>query len=461
MEAVMRSRRGEPRVVSIRRNSLSFSFTKVLKGSVKGDNKWVGIEYKGWVNVGIANKPRLIRAVSKVENDQDQVSFVSPNPRLVSIPQSDPPPLTHLLAAAAKYKRPTTLSCILTCIHSRRSPFITNDSLSLTSLIHAFIAGRYTLLLDVPMASTSVALAVSHAVTFLTAKLAGSYAPSALVKLQTVLEANLIAHYSSSWVPTEPVRGSGRRCMTLSPTCLPPRPVWTACAAANVQWFDWIALLGNSEFDLFVDPACVAIRCQDKIVNVWSAESAKPAAPVKVAVSTHRSQLTVGATRKTFAQKVLEEDKEEEEKIFTMLADEISAPTWMTPILTQFPAPTRSTSPLSSISEQSRCSSRSSNSSSSGFSFTSADTASSRTSAASAKSASSDLKPSRRERARQARVFVDTTRTEVTPYDGGKTTVLTGGVMLGGGPKAAAKPKFLAANNAAMTHSNSWRSVRA
>lgn len=42
---------------------------------------------------------------------------------------------------------------------------------------------------------------------------------------------------------------------------------------------------------------------------------------------------------------------------------------------------------------------------------------------------------SRRERARQARVFIDTSKTEVTPYDGGKTTVLTGGVMLGAPPK--------------------------
>ena len=42
------------------------------------------------------------------------------------------------------------------------------------------------------------------------------------------------------------------------------------------------------------------------------------------------------------------------------------------------------------------------------------------------------FKLSRRERARQAKVFVDTSKTEVTPYDGGKTTVLTGGVMLGG-----------------------------
>jgi hypothetical protein len=68
----------------------------------------------------------------------------------------------------------------------------------------------------------------------------------------------------------------------------------------------------------------------------------------------------------------------------------------------------------------------------------------------------SESKQSRRERSRHARVFVDTTKTEVTPYDGGKTTVLTGGVMLGGGPKTAPKPK--ATTNAAST---TWRSVRA
>jgi protein Tob/BTG len=42
---------------------------------------------------------------------------------------------------------------------------------------------------------------------------------------------------------------------------------------------------------------------------------------------------------------------------------------------------------------------------------------------------------SRRERSRQARAYVDTSKKEVIPYAGGKTTVLTGGVMLGDGPK--------------------------
>ncbi|KAF9056641.1 hypothetical protein BJ165DRAFT_548138 [Panaeolus papilionaceus] len=307
--------------------------------------------------------------------------------------------------------------------------------------------------------SMSLSLAVAHVISFLTAKLPSSYPANTLLKLQMVLEANLTAHCAPSWVPAEPVRGSGRRCMTLSPACLPPRPIWSACAATGVQWFDWIASLGNKEFDLFVDPGCVAIRLDGVILNVWCDESRLVAAstvpkinmPVfsEPMIQASLRAATRAFTSKTVAQQLVEADKEEEEQIFAMLNDEIAAPTWVTPIITQFPMPARSTSPLSSISEQSRCSSRSSNSSSSTFSLASSD-------ATSRSSKSGEFKQSRRERARQARVFIDTTKTDVTPYDGGKTTVLTGGVMLGGGPKTSSK-KVAAP---AMSNSNSWRSVR-
>jgi len=307
--------------------------------------------------------------------------------------------------------------------------------------------------------SDSLSKAVAQAVHFLTLKLSGKYTPSTLLKLQSVLATNLSEFYAPSWIPSDPVRGSGRRCMSLSPACLPPRPVWAACTAAGVQWFDWIAMLGNKEFDLFVDPGCVAIRRDDKIITIWSGEPVISAPAPKVSAPTVYTR-----PGKTFAQQIVEADKEDEAQIFHLLNDEIAAPTWMTPIISQFPMPARSTSPMSSISEHSRCSSRSSNSSSSAFSFAS-DTASSRTSSSgksSASSGSGEFKQSRRERARQARVFVDTTKIDVTPYDGGKTTVLTGGVMLGGGNKAPKKPQqqLLAVPNA-MSNSNSWRTVRA
>jgi hypothetical protein len=302
------------------------------------------------------------------------------------------------------------------------------------------------------MASTQSFLptAVAQAVRFLTQKLAGKYPSATVLRLQTALDANLTAHYAPSWNPLDPVRGSALRRLALKPSGLPPRPVWSACTAAGVQWFDWIAILGNKEFDLFVDPGCVAIRADGQIITIWADESVLGAVPRPAG--------------KTFIQQVVEADREEEDELFTMLNDEIAAPAWSTPIVSHFPIPARSTSPLSSVSEHSRCSSRSSNSSSSGFSHYSGDTASSRTSATSGspKSSSSvQFKPSRRERARQARIYIDNTKNEVTPYDGGKTTVLTGGVMLGGGPKpSAGKPKNLAVPNA-MSNSNSWRSVRA
>ena len=298
----------------------------------------------------------------------------------------------------------------------------------------------------------SLSTAVARVVIFLTEKLIGSYPDNTLIKLRLSLKDNLTTHYAPYWDIQRPIKGSGRRSMTLSPMCLPPRPIWSACAAANVQWFDWISLLGNKEFDLFVDPGCIAVRCQNMVYSVWTAEPASCAAPV----SDNFVSGIVSSTR-TFAQQLIGNDLEEDQLLFQVLANEInSGPVRATPISTQIAIPARSTSPLSSVSEHSRCSSRSSSSNSSGtssFSFAS-DTSSSHTSlSASTSSSKGDAKQSRRERIRQSRVFVDTSKTEVTPYDGGKTTVLTGGVMLGGGPKAA-KPKK------ALSGDNSWRASR-
>ncbi|KAJ7102243.1 hypothetical protein B0H15DRAFT_813809 [Mycena belliarum] len=286
-------------------------------------------------------------------------------------------------------------------------------------------------------ASSSLSASVAHAVSFLTRPLLRSYAPAIIVKLQLSLEANLTALYAPSWVPAEPLRGSGRRCLTLSPECLPPRAVYAACIAAGVQWFDWIALLGGREFDFFVDPGCVSMRRDRKgpastLVTLWADEIPSPRSYARA--TAHAAEKQRG---KTVAQQLLEDDSESDDQIFTMIASEVSAPTWTTPVLAEFPKP-RSLSPLSAISSHSRSSSRSSNSSS-GFSFSSAD--SSRSSASRSSASAADQghpRQSRRERARQARVYIDTSKTEITPYDGGKTTVLTGGVMLGGGPKPAA-----------------------
>jgi protein Tob/BTG len=61
---------------------------------------------------------------------------------------------------------------------------------------------------------------------------------------------------------------------------------------------------------------------------------------------------------------------------------------------------------------------------------------------------------SRRSRARVPEVFIDASKKEVTNYDGGKTTVLTGGVMLG-----ASKPAKPAASSTG-NNNNNWRRPR-
>jgi protein Tob/BTG len=179
--------------------------------------------------------------------------------------------------------------------------------------------------------------------------------------------------------------------------------------------------MGGREFDFFVDPGCISVRFGKgtKLITIWSEELM--AQTVFTTPHTQFSQLP--SKSKTFAQQLLENDRTDDDELFALIADEVSAPTWMTPVVDRFPVPPRSESPLSVISTDS-CSSYRSSDSDSCFSAMTASTLSS-------KSDSQSSQLSRRERARQARVFIDTSKTEVTPYDGGKTTVLTGGVMLG------------------------------
>jgi len=288
--------------------------------------------------------------------------------------------------------------------------------------------------------STNISHTLAHAISFLTRPLLPSYPATALAKLRSVLDANLTSYYAPLWAAREPLRNPTRCYITLSPDRLPPSVIYSACLAADVQWFDWISLLGGREFDLFVEPGRVSVRCGRKNytsdmqwTTVWAAQPAS--APLAVEPSSHRTlQMPVNRGRpqaKTLAQQLLEVDYEDDEQLFTLIADEVSSPTWALSTQTHRSAPIRSSSPLSTISAHSRSSSRSSNSSSC-FSLVSAVSSGSVTSMSTSPSPGfSDNRP-RFETAKPTRVFVDTSKTEVTPYDGGKTTVLTGGVMLGG-----------------------------
>lgn len=327
-----------------------------------------------------------------------------------------------------------------------------------------------------PFGSLSVTLA--QAITYLTRTLITRYSATTIIKLQLALEANLTAQFEPSWVPSEPLRGSGRRCLTLSPHCAPPRAIYNACKVAGVDWTVWAALLGGVEFDLFIDPGCVSIRFGHwdtgkvgKFFTVWAQAVPEPQA---------RTPSPVGS--KTVAQQILLADEEDDDELFAMLSDEIREPTWLTPIASQFPrvpAPPRSSSSspvsvLSAMSSHSRTSSSSSVSSAAdsifsgrtNHSYGSATTISLSSSASSCSTSPEEEKPrfklSRRERARQAKVYIDVSKTEVTNYDGGKTTVLTGGVMLGQrAPAKSAAAAPLVQKKPQGSIAGSWRSMRA
>ncbi|KIK41859.1 hypothetical protein CY34DRAFT_180267 [Suillus luteus UH-Slu-Lm8-n1] len=277
-------------------------------------------------------------------------------------------------------------------------------------------------------ATSNLSITLAQAIAYLTQPLTVTHSAATINRLQSALEANLTALLAPTWTPNEPLRGSGHCCLTLSPTSLPPRAVYTACIASDVQWFDWIAALGGREFDFHVDPGCISVQFGrgTELITIWSERPIAEAVPV--VHHTHLSQLPSNNSRpKTLAQQLWENDRTEDDELFALIADKVSAPTWMTPVVGRFPAPARSESPLSAVSSNS-CPSYCSSDLCSCFSLTAASTLSSKKS----KKQSSQL--TLRGKARQACAFANASKTEVISYDCGKTTVLTGGVMLGVAP---------------------------
>ncbi|KZT40119.1 hypothetical protein SISSUDRAFT_955718, partial [Sistotremastrum suecicum HHB10207 ss-3] len=268
--------------------------------------------------------------------------------------------------------------------------------------------------------TTSLTIAVTHAIAFLTRPLVPHYSSDTIERLHHSLQHNLETLLRPSWSETDDTTSG---CLTLSPNKLPHAAIWRACNAASIHWSEWMSALGGREFDLFIQPGCVSFR-----LGAWGYNKVGPIVPLW-SVDSPSSNLTL-------AQSIVDED---EDDIFSMIAEEIKAPTWMTPLLDQFPDVPVTATPFSIPS---RSSSRSS--ASSDFSMDSAETSDTYSSATSLPSQASDCSSSEqkstssRSRARRhrTRVYIDASKKEVTPYDGGKTTVLTGGVMLGAPPAA-------------------------
>jgi len=329
--------------------------------------------------------------------------------------------------------------------------------------------------------STTAPTSISQAINFLTRPLILSQEPDMIHSLQMILRSTLQAVYASTRAP--------RLVLSLSVSSLPPRPIYAACIASGIQWCEWIALLGSRDFDLVIEPHRVSVTYvgpNRQTVILWS----EPLTPAKrplfsrlnvqdlhVPISKLGQQsvmqaslkATIGSAQarpntRTLAQQLLESDhKQEADEIFAMISKTgIISPTptrekfFIDIPMNAFPSPLSSPEVLSPAT--SRPSSRSSTFSALSFSDTESMTSVSSTSP-SASDFLSSTKPQNTTTfvPGPTRVFINNDKKDVTKYlyQGGVSTVLTGGVMLGG--PAAAKNRAAKDTHKNSSSVNSWR----
>ncbi|KAF8148416.1 hypothetical protein B0H34DRAFT_863373 [Crassisporium funariophilum] len=369
---------------------------------------------------------------------------------------------------------------------------------------------------NISSASTMAPVSITQAINFLTRPLILTQSPDMIISLQMILRTTLQAVYLPARAP--------RITLSLSTSSLPPRPIYAACIACGIQWSDWIKSLGARDFNLIIQSHTVSVTYvgpNPQSILVWSEPILTPAnrsllarlnfkeeaqVPISKLGQQSLMQASLRATvssalaraqTRTLAQQLLESDhKEEADEIFDMISKTaILSPTptrerfsfdiptvFMPSSTTSFPSPL--SSPEGSSSDSSRPSSRSSTFST--FSFSDDESTSSASSAnsfdflASTKAQSTHTAPAFALRDRPAvvprtpRVFIDNAKKDVTKYlyQGGVSTTLTGGVMLGGPAAAAPKvplvPKYrapvggkklnsISTNNKNASSTNSWR----
>jgi hypothetical protein len=284
----------------------------------------------------------------------------------------------------------------------------------------------------------SLSAALAHAITFLTRPLSSILPPSQLVALQYALTTTLTPHFAPSWCITDPARGAGRRTLTFTPGCAPPRPIHVATLRAGVDWSRWAAALGGREFDLLVDPGRVRARFvgEANLRLVWSAsplpaadEAEEKDSEVEIRTAIRATMVRAARTcvlrrlslRTDLAAYVASDDSDsssdsdsDADSLFSAASSRSSASSsWASPTVCKKPTlilPSIMLTPATPIKPAMA------------IPFPSA----------AAKMPVSPYKPSRRERARQRRAGIVTLPPAApTAYDGGKTTVLGGGVRLG------------------------------
>ncbi|KAH6892811.1 hypothetical protein BKA70DRAFT_1408224 [Coprinopsis sp. MPI-PUGE-AT-0042] len=362
---------------------------------------------------------------------------------------------------------------------------------------------------------------IFQAISFLVRPLALTQAASMVNTIQLVLRSTLTA---------AALETSNQKLILTFTSASPPRAVLSACIAVGIQWTNWFEMLGNRPFNLVLDTQSLAIHYEatevlpSSTAALWIAPrftpakrallaQLSPAAPqVPISKLSQRSsstqfRSTVPSTTRapiqpprlalqprisrprTLAQELLDSDHDDEDELFAMISTTSSAIISPTPTRERFClaqlkpiriphtsfSPLSSPEPASSSSDSSRPSSRSSTFST--FSVSDDESLSSASSIASSvppqpKIASLPRAPVARRQHSEPQVFVDNTKKNTAKYlyQGGVSSTLGGGVMLGRpaasapGPKApspsaAPVPKYRAPIGGKKTSSNAttWR----
>lgn len=345
------------------------------------------------------------------------------------------------------------------------------------------------------MSSATTSTSLVEAINFLTRPLALTVPRPTINSLQQILLSTLTT--VPAWVR------NSRLTLTFA-SAAPPRAIYAACIATNLDWSEWFYALGGREFDLTIERTSVSVQVTGipERAVVWKQPPpvratfiptialSEPDPKVQVPISKFSQSVKLtkapspattysalpNTQPKTLAQQLLqsEHEKEEADEIFAMISNLNACLISPTPTLECFSIPkapmvrAHATSRLTRLSaleeeifhsgssfrqanhiqdrntpspvsspESSRPSSPSSifSYSSSQESLTSISTTSSTT--------SSPVKVSQKPfvtSAKRSTPVVDTTKKEVQRYlyQGGQSTVLTGGVMLGAPAKTPA-----------------------
>ncbi|KAL1660093.1 hypothetical protein GGF50DRAFT_91523 [Schizophyllum commune] len=116
--------------------------------------------------------------------------------------------------------------------------------------------------------------ALTHALTFLTTPLLMVYPATTVLKLQLILQGNILSHYMPAFSLTKPSKTTA--CpydirLLLAPNQLPPTPILAACIAMGIDWPTWATLLGGEALEIIITEDCFAFRAAGKLTIVWQA----------------------------------------------------------------------------------------------------------------------------------------------------------------------------------------------